>query len=108
MLEPSALIEAASHTASEAPAQMAPSRDAAWGEAVGPLSPGVPSFPVVALAVQPLRLKAESQGSADFTALCAGQTAALGRSYRRRWRAVTGSSAAASNRDDKVRRSTAG
>jgi nitronate monooxygenase len=46
---------------------------------VGPLAPGVPSFPVAALAVQPLRVKAESQGSADFTALYSGQAAALGR-----------------------------
>lgn len=46
---------------------------------VGPLATGVPSFPPGAVALEPLRAKAESQGSADFSGLYAGQAAALGR-----------------------------
>jgi len=46
---------------------------------VGPLASGVPSFPLGGVALEPLRTKAESQGSADFSALYAGQAAALGR-----------------------------
>jgi nitronate monooxygenase len=46
---------------------------------VGPLATGVPSFPLGAVALEPLRAKAESQGSADFSGLYAGQAAALGR-----------------------------
>lgn len=46
---------------------------------VGPMAAGVPSFPLGTVALAPLRVKAESQGSADFTALYAGQAAALGR-----------------------------
>jgi nitronate monooxygenase len=46
---------------------------------VGPLAPGVPAFPLAAAALVPLRTKAESQGSADFSGLYAGQAAALGR-----------------------------
>ena len=46
---------------------------------VGPLADGVPSFPLAAAALAPLRTKAESQGSADFSALYAGQAASLGR-----------------------------
>jgi nitronate monooxygenase len=44
---------------------------------VGPLATGVPSFPLGAVALEPLRAKAESQGSADFTGLYAGEAAAL-------------------------------
>jgi nitronate monooxygenase len=44
---------------------------------VGPLATDVPSFPLAAVALAPLRAKAESQGSADFTGLYAGQAAAL-------------------------------
>ena len=44
---------------------------------VGPLATGVPSFPLGAVALAPLRMKAESQGSADFSALYAGEAAAL-------------------------------
>ena len=44
---------------------------------VGPLATGVPSFPLGALALEPLRKKAESEGSADFTGLTAGEAAAL-------------------------------
>jgi nitronate monooxygenase len=40
---------------------------------VGPLTTGVPSFPLGAVALGPLRMKAESQGSADFSGLYAGQ-----------------------------------
>ena len=46
---------------------------------VGPLATGVPSFPLGGVALEPLRMKAESQGSADFSGLYAGQAAALGR-----------------------------
>ena len=46
---------------------------------VGPLATGVPSFPLGGTALEPLRTKAESQGSADFSGLYAGQAAALGR-----------------------------
>jgi nitronate monooxygenase len=40
---------------------------------VGPISPLAPDFPLAATAVAPLRAKAESLGSADFSALWAGQ-----------------------------------
>src|SRR2546430_17709341 len=46
---------------------------------LGPLASGVPSFPLPGAALAPLRAKAESQGSAGFSALYAGQAAALGR-----------------------------
>jgi len=46
---------------------------------IGPLADGVPAFPLAAAAVAPLRTKAESQGSAEFSALYAGQAAALAR-----------------------------
>jgi nitronate monooxygenase len=46
---------------------------------VGPLAADVPSFPLAAAALAPLRAKAESQSSADFTGLYAGQAAALSR-----------------------------
>src|SRR5207253_5063300 len=46
---------------------------------VGPLAIGVPSFPLGGAALEPLRTKAESQGSVDFSGLYAGQAAALGR-----------------------------
>jgi nitronate monooxygenase len=45
---------------------------------VGPLAPRIPSFPLPLAATMPLRTKAESQGSGDFSALYAGQAAALG------------------------------
>ena len=44
---------------------------------VGPIAADVPSFPLGALALEPLRKKAESEGSADFTGLTAGEAAAL-------------------------------
>jgi nitronate monooxygenase len=44
---------------------------------VGPLATDVPSFPLGAVALEPLRTKAESQGAADFTGLYAGEAAAL-------------------------------
>jgi nitronate monooxygenase len=44
---------------------------------VGPLAADVPSFPLGAFALEPLRKKAESQGSADFSGLYAGEAAAL-------------------------------
>jgi nitronate monooxygenase len=46
---------------------------------VGPISPDAPPFPLAAAATQPLRQKAESLGSADFSPLWAGQAAALAR-----------------------------
>jgi nitronate monooxygenase len=46
---------------------------------VGPLAADAPSFPLGGAALEPLRIKAESQGSADFTALYAGQAATLAR-----------------------------
>ncbi len=46
---------------------------------VGPLTSEIPLFPLALTAVGPLRAKAESQGSGDFTALYAGQAAPWGR-----------------------------
>jgi nitronate monooxygenase len=46
---------------------------------IGPLSSSTPAFPRAASALQPLRAKAEAQGSGDFTPLWAGQAARLGR-----------------------------
>ena len=46
---------------------------------VGPIDLEAPSFPLAAGAVQPLRTKAEAQGSADFSPLWAGQAASLAR-----------------------------
>jgi nitronate monooxygenase len=39
----------------------------------------VPEFPLAAGALQPLRAKAEAQGSGDFSPLWSGQAVALGR-----------------------------
>jgi nitronate monooxygenase len=44
---------------------------------LGPISAEAPAFPIAAGAVMPLRAKAEAAGSADFSALWAGQAAAL-------------------------------
>jgi nitronate monooxygenase len=44
---------------------------------LGPLATDVPSFPLGAIALEPLRKKAESQGSSDFSGLYAGEAAAL-------------------------------
>ena len=46
---------------------------------LGPLATGVPSFPLPAAALGPLRMEAEFQGSGDFSTMYAGQAAALGR-----------------------------
>jgi len=46
---------------------------------VGPMSELAPEFPLAGGAVAPLRAKAEAQGSGDFSAMWAGQAAALGR-----------------------------
>ncbi|HEX3530970.1 MAG TPA: nitronate monooxygenase [Thermoanaerobaculia bacterium] len=43
---------------------------------IGPLSPAVPEFPLGSAAVAPLRAKAESRGSGDFSPLWSGQNAA--------------------------------
>ena len=40
---------------------------------LGSISPAAPPFPLAASAVAPLRAKAESQGSGDFSSLWAGQ-----------------------------------
>jgi nitronate monooxygenase len=42
---------------------------------VGPINPVAPAFPLAASAILPLRMKAESQGSGDFSSLWAGQNA---------------------------------
>jgi nitronate monooxygenase len=42
---------------------------------VGPLSAAAPAFPLAAIAVAPLRAKAESLGSGDFSPLWTGQNA---------------------------------
>ena len=61
---------------------------------VGPLNGAAPAFPLAAAAVAPLRARAESRGSGDFSPLWAGQNAAACRPApgRRRsrasWRAV--------------------
>jgi nitronate monooxygenase len=44
---------------------------------LGPLAKGVPSFPIPGYNLYPLSTKAQSQGSADFSALYAGQAAAF-------------------------------
>ncbi len=44
---------------------------------LGPLATGVPSFPLPAYGLFPLKEKAESLGSTDFSGLYAGQAAAL-------------------------------
>jgi nitronate monooxygenase len=46
---------------------------------VGPIAAGAPPFPLGIGTLAPLRAKAESQGSADFSGLYGGQAAALGR-----------------------------
>jgi nitronate monooxygenase len=43
----------------------------------GPMNPDVPRFPLATGAVAPLRAKAETQGSGDFSPLWAGQAAPL-------------------------------
>ena len=40
---------------------------------LGPMSDAAPAFPLAAAAVMPLRARAESQGSGDFSPLWAGQ-----------------------------------
>jgi nitronate monooxygenase len=45
----------------------------------GPISDATPQFPLAAGALQPLRAKAEAQGSGDFSPLWSGQAVALGR-----------------------------
>ena len=46
---------------------------------LGPLSDLAPPFPLAAGAIQPLRTRAEAQGSGDFSPLWAGQAASLAR-----------------------------
>jgi nitronate monooxygenase len=46
---------------------------------VGPTSAVAPEFPLAAVALAPLRAKAEAQGSGDFSPLWSGQAAAVGR-----------------------------
>jgi nitronate monooxygenase len=42
---------------------------------LGPISPAAPAFPLAASAIAPLRARAESQGSGDFSPLFSGQNA---------------------------------
>ncbi len=42
---------------------------------IGPINPAAPAFPLAASAMSPLRAKAESQGSGDFSPLWTGQNA---------------------------------
>jgi len=42
---------------------------------IGPISPAAPAFPLATAAITPLRAKAESLGSGDFSPLWAGQNA---------------------------------
>jgi nitronate monooxygenase len=42
---------------------------------LGPLNPAAPAFPLATAAIGPLRAKAESQGSGDFSPLWSGQNA---------------------------------
>jgi nitronate monooxygenase len=44
----------------------------------GPISKSTPVFPTAGAALGPLKSKAEASGSADFTSLWSGQSAALG------------------------------
>jgi nitronate monooxygenase len=46
---------------------------------VGPISDVAPEFPLAAGALAPLRAKAETMGSGDFSPMWSGQAAALGR-----------------------------
>ena len=46
---------------------------------IGPISDLAPEFPLATAAIAPLRVKAEAQGSGDFSPLWAGQNAAGGR-----------------------------
>jgi nitronate monooxygenase len=46
---------------------------------VGPIATNAPPFPVGIGALEQLRMKAETQGSSDFSGLYGGQAAALGR-----------------------------
>jgi nitronate monooxygenase len=42
---------------------------------IGPISPAAPAFPLATAAIAPLRARAESLGSGDFSPLWAGQNA---------------------------------
>lgn len=42
---------------------------------LGPLSSAAPAFPLAMAAIAPLRAKAESEGSSDFSPLWSGQNA---------------------------------
>jgi nitronate monooxygenase len=42
---------------------------------LGPISSAVPQFPLATAAIGPLRTRAESQGSGDFSPLWSGQNA---------------------------------
>jgi nitronate monooxygenase len=46
---------------------------------VGPISEGLPAFPLAAAALSPLRAASEARGSTDFTPVWCGQAAHLGR-----------------------------
>ena len=49
---------------------------------VGPMSDLAPAFPTAGAALAPLKAKAESAGSGDFSSLWSGQSAALGRQMK--------------------------
>ena len=49
---------------------------------VGPISAAAPAFPLAASAVAPLRARAESLGSSDFSPLWAGQNTSGCRAVR--------------------------
>lgn len=42
---------------------------------VGPVNPGAPAFPLATTAITPLRMKAEAQGSSEFSPIWSGQNA---------------------------------
>ncbi|RPH59949.1 MAG: 2-nitropropane dioxygenase, partial [Burkholderiales bacterium] len=42
---------------------------------LGPIGADTPAFPLAAVAIAPLRARAESQGSCDFSPLWSGQNA---------------------------------
>ena len=46
---------------------------------IGPVNPIAPDFPLAGGALAPLHVKAQSQGSGDFSTMWSGQAAALGR-----------------------------
>jgi nitronate monooxygenase len=58
------------------PARLIPNRVV---RQIGPIASEIPAFPLPNAALTPLRMKAEEQGSTDFSALYAGPAAPVGR-----------------------------